>query len=278
MPKRLAAIGPVPKGVKLKVSDCNLSSPDIGIATDGGSVELDNVKFTDTPNPIIASGGEVWATKTRTSFNGSRSHSYGWAPSTGPRIPCHCPKCESVFPSRTFTMFNVKVYAKDGTETCPVCRCPDAKISTGLFEATRELLTILAAPQTTVEDLMVLREIVSSALSGEKTVDSAMSEIGEKFPDIWAVINRTTRVSKAVGGVCFAGLVFFATLPDAADGYNFIKDTLKAFFDHTFVQEAIGDDRRREKSVDSVDEDPHDKSNQEPPPVKPASKPGHFDV
>ncbi|MFN3662024.1 hypothetical protein, partial [Yoonia sp.] len=162
----------------IHIEDGQASNADVGVHSSNSEFSANNVSFESVRRPWLIEGGAARVSRSQITTPVSKGiegstigRLYGgWQRPTGPRVPCQCPDCQSIFPSRSFSIFNANFYSEDNTEQCPVCGSLDAQVATGLFELSQEIIKLLAGPVASLDMLESLRRISEELQAGKKSV------------------------------------------------------------------------------------------------------------
>lgn len=210
---------------KITVSGGQFKNLDVGIETAGADLSIEDTNFENVTQPVKVSGGSVQARNVTSDLpqvepsteSGSRRRVYGgWEPPTGPRVPCCCASCGSIFASRSFTIFNAGFHSFGNVETCPICRQLEGRVAIGLFEIAHDVVRLISGPEVTSQQLKFLQSLSTALNSGEIGVTEAIAEAETSFPSLAASLKM------AVGwGVAAATLIV-----TIAGGYQDIPPTV----------------------------------------------------
>jgi len=193
---------------KAEILGPEVTGSDIGIASVNSDLTVRNAKMRDVSLPFYIDGGKANVSHSQADFAdeargfqaapkmATRIQS-GYVRPTGPMLPCHCPNCNAIFPSRTFSIFNARIYVgPNNTETCPVCGFASAEIVIGLFEALNDVLKLLAGPAITAEMIRDLQAITTAVLGQEISIEegvakavSIVPDAGKFFKRLWTVLS-----------------------------------------------------------------------------------------
>ncbi len=111
----------------------------------------------------------------------------------GPALPCFCPSCKSVFPSRNYDFRGAgKFKSWDNEEPCPNCHHPHAKLSEGVFNLVAETASIITAPDITYVMFQQLSAILSEVKSSRMSPEMALQKAFDIAPALKPLAEKAT--------------------------------------------------------------------------------------
>jgi hypothetical protein len=193
-------LSPGVKGVHFE--DIDIGFTDVGIQA-RGPVEFTakNVRFKEVARPWDIQGGraEIEGTRiTRAAKPKAVGKSWsGWRRPNGPPLPAFCPRCKSVFPSKSYNFGSSYVYARDNEEVCPVCESEHAKLSDGLFDLSREAVAVLTAPEMTFAMLSAIKDVADQLSDRRVNEADAVRRLRQVSPTFGAIAGRALQIGTA---------------------------------------------------------------------------------
>lgn len=83
-------------------------------------------------------------------------------------LPAFCPNCKSIFPFRGIGLGEgVTIGLENIATNCPVCGFGNAKVSDGIFRATKDAVELVSGPEITRELLEALHKLTQRLSAGE---------------------------------------------------------------------------------------------------------------
>jgi hypothetical protein len=180
--------------------------PRVGVYIEGGKdIHFHGTRFHNVDVPVLAkNSSNITLTGTSATFDqdyqrpsgepkpsGGRRSS-GWTPAIEPRpsLPVFCPKCNTIFPTRSQFASVTDLNVWENTEQCPNCDYPEARMSEGIFNVTRDAIEIIFAPDTTREMLEAFTLIAKRAVTGEYSKQTAVKEAERLSPKLAKLLKR----------------------------------------------------------------------------------------
>ena len=105
-------------------------------------------------------------------------------------LPAYCPKCKSIFPfSEIGIAEGVSVALSNIGTNCPVCGFKDARVSDGVYKATKDAIEILSGPDSTRAMAEALKLVVERFASGELSREQAVQQASDLSPKYGTLLN-----------------------------------------------------------------------------------------
>lgn len=110
-----------------------------------------------------------------------------------PAIPAQCsnPNCRAIYPSGIWVENSSNISLKGNRSQCPVCGSMGL-VAEGIFNATKDTIEVLSAPQTTLDMLRSLQDILARTKEGEISAHDAETAAAEISPQLAALVRATS--------------------------------------------------------------------------------------
>ncbi|WP_422074072.1 hypothetical protein [Tranquillimonas rosea] len=230
------------------LKDVHAQNAGIGIDATNSEFEVRGATFVnvDQPYHIRDSSGRIENSESKhavdrevgpsSSAISERRSSVGWSSPSGPRVPCHCKSCDSIFPSKSFDVARARFYLYNNSEVCPICETPGAEVSIGLYDLAEEMVTLLSGPSSSRKLLKEFEGIATSALRGRIDAEDAIKDISSRSPEAGSIYDRAEAFGKAAFGVLLVIQTQIILYEDTMAGLRSIMKDL-GLFEHVYQVE-----------------------------------------
>ncbi|WP_320194750.1 hypothetical protein RMR10_010285 [Agrobacterium rosae] len=167
---------------KVVIKDVHFADLNTGIKTGSPTdIEISGTTFDNVQTPFDLAPGST-ARLTENSIKNDPKlvntvrggASLGWRRPKGPALPCCCPECKNIFPSKNYAFAGPYFHCWGNTEECIVCGYEKAELSKGTFDLSLETVGILIAPDITREMVKRLGQISTDVAYGKLSIDDAV--------------------------------------------------------------------------------------------------------
>ena len=212
-----------------------ITGAEVGIRSNHANIVTKNAKFENVATPFEINGGvaNISGTRITESYEGHSNTRRGGSTTSSkniPPMPAHCGDCESIFPSRRYTIFNAKFYGLHNAEICPLCGSPDARLADGIFEAVENVIYFLTGPSSSRDFLVFIQKLAKDRLAGNLSETALVAKVEAQRPGFATLWKRLT----FFGG---AAVIIYGLLADydsAADKMNDISEYFKEIWYQTY--------------------------------------------
>jgi hypothetical protein len=202
-PSGNTAIGLGPGVKNVRFENVKIVGFDTGIlAAEGSSFTASGMHFDRVGQPYDVRGAaKAEISNTRITNDPKHNHGRPNSPShskkSSPPLPAYCDNCKTIFASKNYKLYGKYFSLLNNEETCPECGSEHAKLSEGIFDLTREFITIILAPDVT--HLMINELIIklNQKLNGEKTENQIQDDIYKFFPSINELIAKFLKIGNS---------------------------------------------------------------------------------
>ncbi len=199
----------------------HISSATTGIkVVGGGSLQAENVTFDNVQTPFDINGVKSASIKGSEVINDPKlrrgtpitSNSLAMRRPKGAPLPVMCDNCKSIHPSLNYVFSGTFFFLWNNKEECQVCGSPNARLSEGLFNLSKELAEILTGSDLTYAMLKAISQVAEEAAAGNVPAETAIEAIRKENSQIGGLFAKAWNLG--VPAVAFlANLIVIATAP-----------------------------------------------------------------
>lgn len=175
-------------------------------------------------------------------------------------FPAYCPHCKSIFPFKGIALGEgVSIGLENIVTNCPVCGFGEARVSDGVYRATKDAIEVLAGPDNTRAMAEALKTITERLVGGQITHAEAAEKAAELSQKYAALLESCSKLG--LPGIAL--LVSIIALYLQYEGNKSSSVDAKKLLDAVTEQTVVLKDLVRKYSIDIKRSVPSGKISQE---------------
>lgn len=161
-------------------------------------------------------------------------------------LPTFCPNCKSIFPFHGIGLGEgVTIDLRSIGTNCPVCGYQGARVSDGVYKATKDAIELVSGPASTRELLEALRKLTERLSAGEINKAEAIQEASALSPQYASLIATFANLGIPALSLLVALISAYLQYDNNQSTGEDAKKLLQAITEQTFsMKQALGQQQR----------------------------------